>query len=55
MKNTYLNLEVPLHVSSEPVKPKKTTDLEYHPAYMGPIKVFPTGKNSSIELFAHME
>ena len=44
MRNTFLNLEVPLFVFSEPAEPKKTTDKEYDPLFMGPVKVFPTRK-----------
>ena len=44
MRNTHLNLEGPKVVFSELVEPKKTTDKEYDPIYLGPTKVFPTGK-----------
>jgi len=53
MRNTCLNLEVPMIVFSEPAEPKKTTDKEYDPIFMGPTKVFPAGKNSSIGLLSY--
>ena len=49
MRNVFINLEVPMYVCSEPAEPNKTTDKEYHPIFMGPVKALPPGEYSFLK------
>ena len=41
MRNSYVNLALPLFVFSEPMPPKYTEDCENDPIMMGPVKAIP--------------
>ena len=43
MKNSFMNLALPLWIFSEPEPPIKAKDKDYDPILMGPVKAIPDG------------
>lgn len=43
MKNSFMNLALPLWIFSEPEPPIKAKDKDYDPILMGPVKAIPAG------------
>lgn len=43
MKNSFMNLALPLWIFSEPEPPIKAKDKDYDPILMGPVKAIPSG------------
>lgn len=41
MRNSFMNLALPLWLFSEPLPPNQTKDKDYDPVAMGPVKAFP--------------
>ena len=43
MKNSFMNLALPLWLFSEPMPPNQMRDKDYDPIVLGPIKAIPNG------------
>jgi hypothetical protein len=43
MKNSFMNLALPLWLFSEPLPPNIMKDKDYDPIVLGPIKAIPSG------------
>lgn len=43
MKNSFMNLALPLWLFSEPLPPNIMKDKDYDPIVLGPIKAIPKG------------
>lgn len=43
MKNSFMNLALPVWLFSEPQPPIKAKDKDYDPILMGPVKAIPPG------------
>ena len=43
MKNSFMNLALPLWLFSEPMPPVYMKDKDYDPIVLGPIKAIPSG------------
>ena len=48
MKNSFMNLALPLWLFSEPMPPLLNKDKDYDPIVLGPIKAIPNGKKPKI-------
>ena len=44
MKNSFMNLALPIWIFSEPLPPIGNKDKDYHPLYLGPVKFIPSSK-----------
>lgn len=51
MKNSFMNLALPLWIFSEPEPPIKAKDKDYDPVLMGPVKAIPSGFTTWDKLF----
>ncbi|KAL4461677.1 hypothetical protein ABPG72_016686 [Tetrahymena utriculariae] len=51
MKNSFMNLALPLWIFSEPEPPIKAKDKDYDPVLMGPVKAIPAGFTTWDKLF----
>lgn len=51
MKNSFMNLALPLWIFSEPEPPIKAKDKDYDPILMGPVKAIPDGFTTWDKLF----
>lgn len=45
MRNSFMNLALPLWVLCDPVEPSKSFDCEYDLEYLGPVKAIPKGSH----------
>jgi len=52
MKNSFMNLALPLWLFSEPLPPIYNKDKDYDPIVLGPIKAIPNGIYSKIKGFS---
>lgn len=43
MKNSFMNLAIPLWLFSEPLPPIQNKDKDYDPILMGPVRCIPSG------------
>lgn len=43
LKNSFMNLALPVWLFSEPLPPNKAVDKDYDPILMGPVKAIPSG------------
>lgn len=43
MKNSFMNLALPVWLFSDPLPPIKAVDKDYDPILMGPVKAVPPG------------
>ena len=51
MKNSFMNLALPLWLFSEPMPPLLNKDKDYDTIVLGPIKAIPNGKNQKYYRF----
>ena len=51
MKNSFMNLALPLWLFTEPMPPIYMKDKDYDPIVLGPIKAIPAGINLIIYLW----